>query len=50
MLAQGEWMIGRPVPNHYGKEVQELLEEMMAPEAAKRPTISEARVKMTALK
>jgi len=43
MLAQGEWMIGRPVPNTYGGDFVEFLDWMMEPDQFKRPTIREAR-------
>ena len=47
MLAQGEWMIGRPVPNTYGKEVVAFLDWMMTPDQTKRPSGQEARAKLT---
>jgi len=50
MLAQGEWLIGRPVPNTYGKAIVEYLDWMMNPDQYQRPTIRAARERLAEVK
>ena len=50
MLAQGEWMIGRPCPNTYGKEMVEFINWMCTEDKSERPTVRQCIERLATLK